>query len=96
MKILKRHIIIVLSVCLIATTAIANNTKKSDTKKGNFQKQTFVNKKGTDTENLKGVPNPGGGGGGGGPIPINGGLSILIIGSIAFWGRKIQEELKDE
>lgn len=95
MKTFKRHIIIVLSLCLLAFTSEAQSAKKGNTKKGNFKKQTFVNDKGTDTDYYKGVPNPGGGGGGG-PIPIHGGLSLLVLGSIVFWGRKVREELKNE
>lgn len=94
MKTFKRHIIIVLSLCLIAFTSQAQSSKKGNTKKGNFEKQTFVKDKNSD-DNFKqiGPPDPGGGGWG---APINGGLYILVAGSIVFWGRKVRNELKDE
>jgi hypothetical protein len=63
-------------------------------KTGNFKKSTFKDNTAW-SKNSKGTGLPGPGDAtGGNPAPISGGLSILIIGSLVFLGKKVHDEMK--
>lgn len=64
----------------------------SKQKNGSFKKKTFSTSN-TGEPDRAGAPGPGGGGGGF-PVPISGGMFILIGGSSLYFYRRIKDDRK--
>ena len=63
-------------------------------KTGNFKKSAFKDNTAWSKDSKgTGLPGPGDATGGN-PAPISGGLSILIVGSLVFLGKKVRDEIK--
>ncbi len=82
-------IIIGLSISIICNGQTKQN-KKDLKGKGNFHNKSFSKDKDPPPDPQLGVPDPDW------ESPINGGIGILIVGSLLFWGKKIKNEFLNE
>lgn len=90
--------VLLIFVNLIFFSLIASADDGGSSKSGSeFSNNAFTSASESSSDQIKRIGPPGPGGGtGGNPIPVNGGLLILTVGSFIIWSLKIRKQLQDD